>query len=86
MQHITPQAILERKDKMGFPVPLSEWYREGPVRDFVHDTLMGQRARERGIFDTDKVAALLDHERAYGRGIWGLLSLELWMQAYMDGN
>ncbi len=86
VQHITPQAILERKDKMGFPVPLSEWYRQGPVRDFVHDTLLGQRARERGIFDTAKVAALLDHERAYGRGIWGLLSLELWMQAYMDGN
>lgn len=86
VQHVTPQAILERKDKMGFPVPLSEWYREGPVRDFVHDTLMGQKARERGIFDTTKVAALLDHERAYGRGIWGLLSIELWMQAYMDGN
>jgi asparagine synthase (glutamine-hydrolysing) len=86
VQHVTPQAILERKDKMGFPVPLSEWYREGPVRDFVHDTLMGQRARERGIFDTAKVAELLDHERAYGRGIWGLLSLELWLQAYMDGS
>jgi asparagine synthase (glutamine-hydrolysing) len=85
-QHITPQAILERKDKMGFPVPLSEWYRGGRVRDFVRDTLMGQRARERGLFQTANVSALLDHERAYGRGIWGLLSLELWMQAFLDGT
>jgi asparagine synthase (glutamine-hydrolysing) len=86
VQHIPPKPILERKDKMGFPVPLNEWYRKGPVRDFVRDTLMGQRARERGIFETGQVAALLDGERNYGRGVWGLLSLELWMEAYLDGS
>lgn len=85
VQHVTPREINERKDKMGFPVPLNEWYKQGPVRDFVNDTLLSQRARERGLFDAKTVALLLDEEKAYGRGLWGLLSLELWMQAFQDG-
>jgi asparagine synthetase B (glutamine-hydrolysing) len=33
-----PQAILERKDKRGFPVPYVEWA-QGPLRDFIGDRL-----------------------------------------------
>ena len=86
VQHVVPNAILERKDKMGFPVPLSEWYKKGPVRDFVCDTLLGTKARFRGFLQVAQVESLLQSERAYGRSLWGLLSLELWMQAYLDGN
>ncbi len=86
VRHLVPTEVFERKDKMGFPVPLSEWYREGPVREFVRDTLLGARARERGILQSSRIEPLLDSERAYGRGIWGLLSLELWMQAFFDGS
>ena len=39
-----PREIYERKDKMGFPVPLAEWVR-GPLRDFVADHLLSDRAR-----------------------------------------
>jgi asparagine synthase (glutamine-hydrolysing) len=85
VEQLVPAKIVARKDKMGFPVPLNEWYRQGPVRDFVRDTLLSRNARERGLFHTNNVEALLDNERAYGRSVWGLLSLELWMQAYLDG-
>lgn len=84
VQHIIPSQVLERKDKMGFPVPLREWYQQGPVRDFVRDTLLGTKAHNRGFFKTKNFQSLLDTERAYGRGLWGLLSLELWAQAYLD--
>ena len=80
-----PHEIYNREDKMGFPVPLSDWYRKGPVRDFVRDTLLGSRARTRGLLQTKNIEPLLDSERAYGRGVWGLLSLELWMQTFIDG-
>ena len=30
------------------------------------------------------VEKMLDGEREYGRGIWGLLNLELWAQAFLD--
>lgn len=84
VQHVVPKEIFQRTDKMGFPVPLSEWYKEGAVREFVRDTLLGTRARKRGILQTAQVESLLDSERAYGRSVWGLFCLELWMQTFLD--
>lgn len=84
VQHIVPDEILQRKDKMGFPVPLNEWYKESPVKDFVHSTLLSQKAKERGIFNTAQIEELLKTERPFGRIIWGLLSLELWMQSFLS--
>ena len=81
---IVPREIAGRTDKMGFPVPLSEWCRSGVVREFVHDVLLGARARTRGLFDAAAVERLLSSEPDYGRGLWGLLSLELWMQTFID--
>ena len=86
VQHLIPDEISRRNDKMGFPVPLSEWYHQEPVRGFVRETLLGRRARARGFIQTGQVEALLDSERPYGRGIWGLLCLELWMQVFLDGT
>jgi asparagine synthase (glutamine-hydrolysing) len=86
IQHTTPPAVFERKDKMGFPVPLHEWYQEGIVRDFVRETLLSTKAKGRGLLRVDRLETLLDSERAYGRVIWGLLSLELWMKIYVDGK
>ena len=69
---------------MGFPVPLAKWFQEGPVRDFIRDVLQSNAARSRGFIRTEKVEDLLNTERAFGRGIWGLLCLELWMKAFFD--
>ena len=44
-----PKQILERKDKMGFPVPLTEWMSGGIVRDFDGDILL-DKSLERGIY------------------------------------
>jgi asparagine synthase (glutamine-hydrolysing) len=80
-----PREIRERRDKMGFPVPLQEWLSEpGPVRDYVTDILSSQAARERELVDNRKVLAQLDTEPRFGRKLWGLLSLELWQRAFHD--
>ncbi len=84
VQGLIPEKILLRKDKMGFPVPLNEWYGKEPLRSFVRDHLLGAQARSRSLFRSDNLESVLDHEQAYGRGIWGLLCLELWMQAFLD--
>lgn len=78
-----PPEVLARKDKMGFPVPLHLWTR-GPMRDFVRDTLLSERARQRGLTELRAVERLLDAEGAFGRQTWGLLCLELWCRAYLD--
>jgi asparagine synthase (glutamine-hydrolysing) len=75
---------LERKDKMGFPVPLAEWMRGGVVRDFVADVLLSSRSLQRGIFKQESLHAMLDKQGVGGRQLWGALSLELWHRAFID--
>lgn len=85
IQPFIPEEVFTRRDKMGFPVPLTEWMR-GPVRDFVGDVLLGTRARQRGLYRMDGVERLLAGEASFGRQLWGLLSLELWHRAFIDGD
>ena len=81
-----PRAVRQRKDKMGFPVPLHIWLqRGGKAREFVLDTFRSARARERFYlspgFDIEK---LMRREGAFSRNIWAFLSLELWQQQFHD--
>ena len=76
-------SIAERKDKMGFPVPLTEWLR-GDAREFVLDMLSSTAAQDRALIDNRKVLAGLEGEARFGRKIWGLLCLELWQQTFHD--
>ena len=85
VRHRVPHEILDRRDKMGFPVPLQHWYQAG-ARDFVHDVLTSQRAASRGIIRTGEVEQLIASEGTFGRDVWGLLSLELWFQEFIDGG
>lgn len=81
-----PDVIADRRDKMGFPTPLTEWV-NGPLRDFVVDALSSERALSRDLVDNRKVIAKLSEESKFGRQIWGLLCLELWQQEFHDrGN
>jgi len=82
-----PARILHRP-KLGFPVPLAGWLR-GPWRDFAHDMLLDDTARQRGLYDPAVVGRLLE---AHGDGrsdesdrIWTLLNLELWHRTFLDG-
>ena len=78
---VVPPSISGRKDKMGFPVPLTEWVR-GPLRDFVLDTFAG--ASRDYLQPGFSVERLVKQETSFGRSLWGLLSLELWEQCYHD--
>jgi asparagine synthase (glutamine-hydrolysing) len=81
--HMLPASIVERRDKMGFPTPLNTWA-QGPARDFVRDILSSRAAVERTWVDNRRVLASKDEETTYGRGFWGLLSLEIWQQEFHD--
>jgi asparagine synthase (glutamine-hydrolysing) len=80
---IVPRQIHERTDKMGFPVPLSEWLRDG-AREFVTDILSSEAARSRSLVDNQRVLDGLVGEEPFGRKVWGLLQLELWQRAFHD--
>ena len=78
-----PDVIIDRKDKMGFPTPLTEWI-NGEARDFVQDTLTTRNALSRDFVDNQKLISGLDKEPKFGRKVWGLLCLELWQQEFHD--
>jgi asparagine synthase (glutamine-hydrolysing) len=81
---LVPPVVLERKDKMGFPVPLRKWAARSPFRDFTRDLLLGTRARQRGVYDTRVLQRHLDEGTLPERDLWGLMCLELWMQTFID--
>jgi asparagine synthase (glutamine-hydrolysing) len=74
-----PERVAERKDKMGFPVPLVEWAR-GPARDYVREVF----SSDRDLFDNGAVLEALEGEAKFGRTFWGMFSLELWQQRFHD--
>ncbi len=81
-----PVAIRERKDKMGFPVPLNLWLKKGGrARDFIGDLLGTENARTRPYLGAGlSVDAVLDSQSVYGRNLWALVSLELWHRQFID--
>lgn len=83
---VVPSVVLDRTDKMGFPVPFKRWAANGVVREFVCDTLLGETARRRGIYETATLEAHLDANTLPERDLWGLLCLELWMHTFIDGH
>lgn len=83
MASFLPPMVLNRKDKMGFPVPLQQWI-QGEAREFVHDIFSSSRALNRDLVDNRLVLRKLDSESKYGRTIWGLLCLEIWQQQFHD--
>jgi asparagine synthase (glutamine-hydrolysing) len=83
MKDVLPTAIVERRDKMGFPVPLGEWIK-GDLREFVLDTFASGKARRPYLDASFDIEAMLEHETTFGRNLWGLLSLELWQQQFHD--
>jgi asparagine synthase (glutamine-hydrolysing) len=84
VRNIVPDAIINRKDKMGFPVPLREWMQQGVVKEFVNDILLSQKSRERGIYSESALSELGSNQGVGSRQLWGALSLELWHQKYID--
>ena len=78
-----PSSIFERRDKMGFPVPLKEWY-AGELNTFVKDIFHSQSAQDRHFMNSDAVLANFDKDSRFSRKTWGLLSLELWHQQFVD--
>ncbi len=80
-----PKSILNRKDKMGFPVPLHLWAKK-EAKEFIHDIVLSRKSRERGIFNTAKLEEVVLNEKAFGRQLWGILSLELWFQTFIDNS
>lgn len=86
MKNLLPKEISNRRDKMGFPVPLKEWMTKGVAHDFISDVLLSKASKERGILKIEELEKLLMRENKYGRQVWGALCLELWCRIFIDNK
>jgi asparagine synthase (glutamine-hydrolysing) len=87
MRGILPRQILDRP-KMGFPVPLGKWLR-GEFRHIVDEFILGERALNRGVFDSEFVRRLVaEHDRGvnHDERIWALVNFEIWQRQFIDGE
>lgn len=82
-EDVIPEEVLNRRDKMGFPVPLKEWF-QGELRDMMVDTFTFMKERHRPLINADAVLQNFDKAAQFSRKTWGLLSLELWHQNFHD--
>jgi asparagine synthase (glutamine-hydrolysing) len=80
---VVPQQILQRSDKMGFPVPLQDWF-ANDLRSFVGDIFASDAAKTRAFMRSRKVVENLPKEAHFSRKTWGLLCLELWHRTFHD--
>lgn len=82
-----PANIVDRK-KVGFRVPLDEWFRGG-LKDYAHDLLLGRDSFVSRYLDKKVVAGLLeDHMRGRRNEelrLWTLLGLEVWQRTFLRG-
>ena len=86
MEPYLPNELLYRP-KMGFGCPVDHWFRS-ELKEFAHETLLSQSARERGLFRPAYVRRLLEEHCAFTQDhhtrLWALLMLELWFQMWID--
>lgn len=80
---VIPKQVLERRDKMGFPVPLKEWF-SGELNGMMVDMFTNLKESHRPYINADSVLNNFDKAAQFSRKTWGLLSLELWHQEFHD--
>jgi asparagine synthase (glutamine-hydrolysing) len=83
---LVPREVIYRP-KMGFGIPLNKWLRN-ELQGFTRETLLSDKAKDRGLFDAKVVERLIDEQRDDLKDnswkLWTLLMLELWFQRFID--
>ena len=86
MEPLLPDDILYRP-KMGFSVPLAQWFR-GPLKQRVREAVLGSRLAETGWFNAVYLRHLVDaHQsgaRDYSAPLWTLVMFEAFLRNVVD--
>jgi len=85
---ILPEKVLQQP-KAGFAAPVDYWLAHD-LKDMVDDLLGESRIRSRGLFRPEAVERFVREHRSGRRDwsmqLWQFLTLELWMQVFLDGG
>jgi len=86
MRDLLPPEVLNQP-KAGFGAPVDYWLAYD-LREMTDDLLAGSQIKKRGLFRPEAVQAMVSEhrrgEKDWSMQIWQLLTLELWMQTFVD--
>ena len=96
LKHIVKEAMREmlpkmiyRQPKMGFPTPLTKWFKND-LKDFVKKILLDKQCLDRGVFNPDIVRKYLyehlDGKRNRQHVLWKMLNVEIWHRVFIDSD
>jgi len=81
--NVLPKSVVNRQDKMGFPVPINEWMKK-ELKSYVYDILQTAANRQHDFINYNNVIQNLEKTQKFSRKTWAFLSFELWHQAFHD--
>jgi asparagine synthase (glutamine-hydrolysing) len=88
LEPVLPRSILRRR-KAGFSGPVRAWIRN-EYRERIRELIGESHLLKRGFLDPAMVNKIWDDNLAgredYGLRIWALVTLELWLQTFIDGK
>ncbi len=88
MKDVLPLEVL-KQPKAGFAAPVDYWL-ANDLQEMVDDLLSESRIRLRGLFRPEAVRKFVEEHPSgaqdWSMQIWQFLTLELWMQAFVDGR
>jgi asparagine synthase (glutamine-hydrolysing) len=88
MRSMLPDEVM-RQPKAGFAAPVDYWLAHD-LRPMVDDLLSDSQVKRRGLFRPEVVRSYIDEHRRgtedWSMQIWQLLTLEIWMQLFLDGG
>jgi asparagine synthase (glutamine-hydrolysing) len=86
MRDVLPDEVL-KQPKAGFAAPIDYWL-ANDLKEMTDDLLSDSRIRGRGLFRPEAVRNFIDEHRAgtqdWSMQIWQFLTLEIWMQTFLD--
>lgn len=86
MRGLLPDEVLDQP-KAGFAAPVDYWI-ANELQEMVSDLTSEKRIKARGLFRYDTVERMKQEQRTGRRDwsmqLWQLVTLELWMQAFLD--
>jgi asparagine synthase (glutamine-hydrolysing) len=88
MRDILPREVLQQP-KAGFAAPVDYWLAHD-LKPMVNDLLSVSRVRKRGLFQPATIERFVEEHRSgrhdWSMQLWQFLTLELWMQTFLDGG
>jgi asparagine synthase (glutamine-hydrolysing) len=88
MRDMLPREVL-RQPKAGFAAPVDYWL-ANDLKFMVDDLLSPAQLRKRGLFRPEIVERYIEEHRRgrhdWSMQLWQFLTLELWMQTFLDGG